>query len=900
VGARSITALRGWAYVCALVALFATGRVDAQPQTPNAPNPHDEETEAEVFARVFKKSAAPAHIPAALSIDGKARGSIILRKSAGALVVGVNEILIAVGPSLRVEARKHLVTVARERSTCAGREAFDRRRAEREVARVRNVLGEALGNDVRFLSRCDASISIDALRRGGLDVTYDPGAIELRIAIPPEAQEATTHDLNGAPASAVDARRPSAFSGYLNVRATGSHVASADAAATAREPVRLDLDAVVNARGWVLEGDFDLGEPPADTARGFGFDAGSVSVAMHRGDVRVVRDDPSRALRYLAGDYAVPTGGLQPSYQIVGVGVSRNYALQPYRNLQPVGKFDFVLARNAMVTVLVNNAPVQTIYLPAGRHDIRNLKLDGGINDIELVVRDDAGVERRLLFSTASSEELLAAGVAQFSLDVGFPLINDAGLRSYDLSRPILAARRRWGATSDMTAGASFNGSLDHQVAGAALAIATTRGNLSFEVAASNVSDARFGPGSIGHAERLRYHYQRAVQGASPTSFTAVLNHYSTNFRPLDTMPALGADPAGRYSDDVAVAINRGLSRSVTGSLNLRYQLGRNGPDAQDATITAMRAFGQFNVSASMSLRAVDAGPLETRCFISSHWVLPKGRGSLRSATVRSTSAGLTNEVVYTRRSTKPAGGLGGSVALRQGTDAYAVAASGDYTGYRFTSAVSTTSSVSHAGGGQVSQTTSGEFATALVFAGGRMTWSRPVAGSFAIVAANHTIDGYKIGVNPALGGYSTVDDTLGLAVVPNLENYRVNNLRVEAPTLPLGYSLGPASYSLLPTYKSGTLIIVGDRGTVFVRGILHRADGTPIALATGEVQSLDVPTQLPSTLMTNRAGRLSAEGLSPGRYTIRIVGERIGTEIVIPSTARGVFDLGTVKLGGR
>ncbi len=704
-----------------------------------------------MFARVFKKTAAPEHIPATLSIDGNTRGTIILRETAGALAVETTEILSALGPSLRSEARKKLVTVARDQSTCVGRGALDQHRAKRQVARVRKVIGTALGDDVRFLTRCDATISIAALQRGGIDITYDSAALELRIAIPLEAREATTHDLNGAPANAVDARRPSAYSGYLNLRARGSHVVSTDTVAIAREPLRLDLDAVFNARGWVLEGDVDVGEPPTGAPRGFGFNAGSTAIAVHRGDVRLVRDDPSRALRYLAGDYAVPTGGLQPSYQIAGFSVSRNYALQPYRNLMPVGKLDFILERNATVTVLVNNAPVQTIYLPAGRHDIRNLKLDGGINDIELVVRDDAGVERRLVFSTANSDELLAEGVAQFSLDLGFPLISDAGLRSYDLSRPIFAARRRWGVTSTVTAGTSFNGGLDHQVAGTALAMATTRGNLSFDVAASNASSARFGLGSMGHAERLRYHYQRTVQGKSASTFTAVVSHYSTDFRALETMPVIGGQPSGRYSDDLAVAINRGFGSSVTGSLNLRYQLGRNGPDAQDASVTATRRFGQFNVNASMSVRAVEAGPDETRIFISSHWVLPNGRGSLRSTTVKSAAAGLTNELVYSKRSAKPPGGLGGAVALRQGGDAYAVAASADYTGYRFTSAATTTSSVGHDRGGHISQTTSAELATALVFAGGRMTWSRPISGSFAIVAANKTIDGHTIGVNPAV-----------------------------------------------------------------------------------------------------------------------------------------------------
>jgi outer membrane usher protein len=118
--------------------------------------------------------------------------------------------------------------------------------------------------------------------------------------------------------------------------------------------------------------------------------------------------------------------------------------------------------------------------------------------------------------------------------------------------------------------------------------------------------------------------------------------------------------------------------------------------------------------------------------------------------------------------------------------------------------------------------------------------------------------------------------------------------VRVDAPDLPSGVSLGASTYSLLPSYKSGTLIRVGEEGTVFVRGVLRNPDGTPVALATGEVVAVGDPKQVPIVLLTNRAGRFGLQGLAPGKYEIRLSGSAAPpTPFVIPAGFAGVYTTG-------
>ena len=73
-----------------------------------------------------------------------------------------------------------------------------------------------------------------------------------------------------------------------------------------------------NVMGWVLEGKTDV------------LEAGDPG--FQRGDVRLVRDDPANALRYIAGDITVPvSGAFQALVPLGGISVSRNFSLQPYR-----------------------------------------------------------------------------------------------------------------------------------------------------------------------------------------------------------------------------------------------------------------------------------------------------------------------------------------------------------------------------------------------------------------------------------------------------------------------------------------------------------------------------------------------------------------------------------------
>lgn len=810
-------------------------------------------SDAEVFESVFQRRSEVERVPVVLLVDGA---------SYGPLLVEVHN-----GTEARVPANAVLAALAQSR---LGVEVRDR-----------------LSRAVR-----GHELAIDDLRAANLDVVYDPRRLELRIGFAANLTERASHTLApGVPAEAAGAVPPSDVSGYLNMYARGGNAL----------PNHVRLDSALDIRRWVLEAHGELGESP---------------IGAHRGDVLLSRDVPDSALRYLAGDFAVAAGGLQPGFPIVGIGVTRNFALQPYRVLQPVGVFHFTLDRPANVTVLVNGAPVQTLALPAGRHDVRDLPLGAGVNDIELLVRDDSGIERRLQFSAASPSELLAPGVVQFSLSLGFPLIEDSGARSYAWSRPVLSGRRRWGMTDKLTIGGSFDGDLDRQVAGGAFAVATKLGNLAVDVAGSRDAEAR-----IGHAESVRYDYHRVAGGTTTNTLTIAARHYSSRFRSLEVL-----DVDGRYRGDLSIASSRKVAAKVFASLNARYQVGRDAPDAHDVSVTFSRSFGGLSIDVLFGVRDSGNEPRDARVFVTAHWQLPERKGTVHALSRTSTSAGTSNELRFMTAARPPPGGLVASGAVRESREAYGSDITLGYTSDRLISSVTGATALDRATG-DASATASFEVGTAIAFASGRVAWSRPITGSFAIIDRNETLSDQLIGVNPAAGSYSARADRFGPAVVPSLEPYRVGSVRVEAPNLRLGTSIGPASHNLLPAYKSGTLLVVGEPGTVFLRGSLRHADGTPAAFAVGELVPMHEPMNAhscdaamideaplqqrvdclservgslrpsaPLVVQTNRAGRFSVVGVVPGRYAIKLAA---GTSIPIdiPTRHAGVFAAGILVI---
>lgn len=808
-----------------------TETIDTETTAPEAPD--------DLFEQVFGRPAYPAQqVMVPLFVEQQDVGEV--------------QLLLAPGQPVRVQA-----------------EAFLRATA--------NVVRSTIQDQMTAAVDADGNLSLDTLRQLGMDVLFDQRRLELFVQVPPALRLPNVRSLQGQrlPPGAANALPPSRISGYINLRGGQDVIWSGENVNLGRQPLRLNFDGALNIDGWVLEGSTTFIE--------------GTSPAWSRGDVRLVHDDPDRALRYVVGDLALPVTGYQSSMPMAGISVTRNFTLQPYRNTRPVGQFQFFLERPSRVEVLINGRSVQTLQLPAGVQDIRDLPLTGGINDVQLIITDDVGQVQRLNFPASIAGDLLAPGLQQFSYSLGFPSELLPGDRTYSWDRPTLSLAHRWGVSETLTLGGYLQAEPEHQLIGTEGIWATSVGNLGWDVAASH--DTQMGSDV---AARLRYEYVN-FGDANPMQRTLRL---AAEYRGDRFLP-LGTTEPSDYSLELSAFYSQRLFDGVTGSLSSNYRFGRG--DAGDAYSLVLGLSKQFRSGISLNLNLSHGrntlGQDDQRAYVSLNWLLPERRQSI-TATAEATTAGEPrSQITWNFSSDRTVESLDGVVELAVSPDASTLSGRLSYTGYRAT--VDLSHDVRLASDDNSSgHTTRLTFGTALVFADGHFGWSRPVTNSFALVARNPTLRGYTVGVNPGSSGYTAQADRLGPAVVPDLQPYYVSTLNLDAPELPIGYDMGQQSYTLMPSYRSGTLIRVGTDATVFLRGVLTAASGEPIALSAGEIVSLSDGDWPATPFFTNRVGRFAQMGFKPGRYELRLTSHAGAVvQFEIPAGQVGLYDIGNLQL---
>jgi outer membrane usher protein len=736
-----------------------------------------------------------------------------------------------------------------------------------------SILQPDLQSQLAAIADSEGYLPLDQLQQLGIAVVFDQTQLELYLQIPAELRRTNVVGVSGLPPEAADALPVSTVSGYLNILA-GEDIVWSGSGSTGRQPLRIALDGALNVSGWVLEGRANVIERGAP--------------GFSRGDVRLVHDDPVNALRYIAGDLSIPvSGAFQTVVPLGGISVSRNYSLQPYRITRPTGEFTFFLERPSRVEIYINGVRVQQLQLEAGPQDIRNLALSTGANDIQLVITDDLGQVQRLDFATALAGNLLAPGLQQFSYNLGFPTRTLSGQRQYQWDEPQLALAHRWGASSTLTLGGYAQLTPSYQMVETDGVWASEVGNWGWDIAASHTSAL-----GTGLAMRLQYELPPSPQDATNRSLRIAAEYRGDRFT---TFGSLSPSPDW-------LTLSAAYSQRIFGDTSLNigggYRLGRDGPDSYSANLGLSRSLGNgLNGSLNLNHSRNQQGQNETRAFLGLSWLMPQRRQSLALNTTVSNTEAIGNRLSWSRSPDRRLRSPGLALDLNRGGQGYDLSGRLTYTDYRFDLGLTHDISWPTAAGATTSNTTRLTLGTALVFADGHFGWSRPITNSFVLVVPRDRWRGQTIGVNPSQEGYGAVVDGFGPAVLPDLQPYYVSRVRLDAPEAPLGYDLGTDEYVIMPSYRSGTLIMAGTEASAFVRGVLVDEAGAPLGLQAGEVVSLSDADWVAQTLFTNRNGRFALLGFTPGRYEIRLR-DRAPLQFEIAPDQEGLIDLGTLQLG--
>lgn len=676
----------------------------------------------------------------------------------------------------------------------------------------------------------------------GVAVRLDRAAGELALHVGADALSATTISFGSrAPEDIEYARDPSLFVNYAllgDVRTYGG---------------------THGELGGALEGGLSL-------AGALAYGAVSVVETRHvvRGLSNVSVDWRAKLVRLTAGDEVVTGGVLSGGGVIGGLHVSRDFSLDPYFVAQPTLTQSGVVSEPSTVEVYRDGQLIRRVALPPGPYRIEDLAGPTGA-DTKIIVRDAFGLTRMAATSTvAPPASALRPGLSTFAYSLG--VVRRLGRASFDYGDPALFAVHRRGVTRRLTVGA-------HTEATPARANATASALVSWAhttaEATAGASTARMGHGQAA-ALNVAW-YRRSL------TLAALVRVVGERYATIDLAPE---------ADRAVAQVDCSASWSITPRATLLAQTAAERMrDAGDRWRAGITSNLQITDTARLFLSVSTARQIDrrwtTEAAATFAWSWGTRTTASSSVTGTSTDREDTGSVAVAASRALPAGsGLGYQASASTGRTQAAsarVLAQGELG--RIDASADYSAGLGHAGI---------NVAGGIVAIGGAVKATRPVQGGFALVRVADARGVRTYLDNQPMG---TTDDD-GELILPELQAYYGNRIRIDARDLPLDVSTQDLDRTIAPPRRGGVVVELAPRRTLTVRGRLTgTAGGQPFDVSYGEL-ILDGVMLAP----IGHAGAFEIEAARPGHHrgVVAVDGQRCTFELELAAEP-AIVDVGAL-----
>lgn len=636
-------------------------------------------------------------------------------------------------------------------------------------------------------------IALEAI--AGVQVRYDPASQSVRIDVPLDvlALPSTALGAPGHDAAVVTDRAPGVLLNY--------------------DLYASDGDGGWNATGFGELRIFGLGRAIVSNtgfARAYRADGGTRRHESVRLDSRVHWSFPDAAVSIVAGD--VFTGFLDWTrpVRIGGIQIGRNFALQPYRVTMPLPEFLGEAAVPSEVELYVNGLRQYTGSTPPGPFQLAPVPGITGAGQAQVVVTDAFGRVSTLDFPFYATQRLLAAGLSDWSLGLGW-VRERYGLESFAYADdPVGSASLRYGVSNALTMETHVEATEGLAVAGAGVAwLADMAGVFNLAYARSRSDGGDGGQVAMGWSwNDSRYQF--------------ALDTRRTHGDYRDVAARHGPLPP-RRSDRAVAGIN-----SVAGSFGVTWvQLDQSisEPSAAGSPVTPeCNRYAGFYWNhgfdngwyANASINQGLDGGRDRSAFIG--LTIPLGRDARRQAALSwQRDAGGDSVVADVAQPVPGDGGAGWRVQARAGRLSGGLA-EGAWLGRR-----------GRIGGG-LSQLGDSRFGYAqatgsVVGMGGGWFAARAINDAFAVVST-----GGHAGVPVALENRVIgATDARGLLLVTPLNAWQHNRLSIDPMDLPADIRVTSAARLATPAQGAGVRVGFEVRRVHAMRLMLRDDDGHPV-----------------------------------------------------------------------
>jgi len=580
-------------------------------------------------------------------------------------------------------------------------------------------------------------------------------------------------------------------------------------------------------------------------------------------------DDLKGLTRVTIGDVSPAVGVGSTASRLLGVQWARRYEFDPSIATQPTFALTGQALTPSTVDVFVDGIRVRTFSVAPGWFDLRDLSYFSGLRNVDIVVRDRAGVESRSTLPYYFATEMLAANRDTFDLSAG----TNQGAAT---AKPwVVALNYRRGINDYFTLGgaselkaayqtARIDAGFRHEALGTlfgTVAVSKATGNdiARYVSLAHNWSSGRLSSQIAATKQDPMF----GVDADAPTFAKPVRQRLSANASvSLDHQRSVSFNFA-RSSYAVAAQDSVASLRVAQGwgrGSNVWMTVSRSMQDGQRASAIALGVSipigDRWSVSATHAAQSGTPGTTNLRAARSDG---DDGWTNLRlAAEHRATGSTLDGFIQHPLPF--------GIVSLSGRAEQYG----------------STTDLSGEA-----------RLAGAVAWAEGRAWTAPPIAQAFAIVDSAG-IAGVRVMHNNQLVGRTNGE---GQLLLPNLAAYAANQVRIDDRDIPLEIELAAVQQDVSPRLNAGAKVKFAGKRVAAVAGTLRVDDSSGI-------QSLVTAARLTVTngnntvvSSTDDQGGFYLENLQPGTWTLSALNRKTTCVAVItlPDPLPSFIDAGVL-----
>ncbi|WP_127716073.1 fimbrial biogenesis outer membrane usher protein [Halobacteriovorax sp. HLS] len=598
---------------------------------------------------------------------------------------------------------------------------------------------------------------------------------------------------------------------------------------------------------------------------------------------RLVYDRPQDSTRLVLGDNSGPSKEFVAPIQFLGLSYGKNFSLRPYDVTVPRGYAEFELTEPSTVKVYVNGSLIQILRLREGKHNLEDLPLIQGLNEVKLVIETELGRIDEIIIPASFSQDLLKKGLSDFYYSIGKKSTLTQRDLDYSDDEEVYTVFHRYGFSNTFTLGGLLQGDDESQILGSDQVFSSEIGQFKFQQYASN-SSSEYG----GNLKGEYYYLNRSVKGEAATGHLVGLEWRSPKFK------VVGDESALNYArTKLSYSFNSTISL-LNFRIGTEYEWNKLNPDSLNANLGLSRTFKRrLNVNLTSSLKETFGHTSSFDISLFFNWYLAEEGHSIYG---NYNSTGNNSQLSWQKLQTSSHDEFSYQVTARNDESGSSAEIDANYNHHRVETSLRHTQSKSN--GTNWNQYDGRlKLGTAIAFAGNKFSVGRPITDGFAIISRDEITENQDIKINKSGLDYEYESDFFNSIMVSKLQAYRYRHLRIDSTALDDGLSLENEEYSLFPSYKSGIHINLKGKGSVSVVANLVLPNGKRAALKTFDIY--DDRNKLVQRSFTNRKGRLVAEGLNSGVYSVRLNdGNRVyqGT-IRINNKKFGLLNLEDIKL---